>query len=130
MNKKDHIKYWKESAAKDLEVMNYLMKGGKYVHALFFGHLYLEKLCKALWVANNTENIAPKWHNLLKLLKEANVDLDESQQVFLLKLNQYQIEGRYPEDIKKLYKLTTKALANEYIKEIKSLKKCFLGKMR
>ena len=109
--------------------MEYLLKGKKYVHALFFGHLYLEKLAKTLWVINGTENIPPKTHNLLKLLNEAGVELEESQQVFLLKLNQYQIEGRYPEDIDKLYKFTNSKLTAEYIKEIKKLKKCFLEKM-
>ena len=129
MTKRKHIDYWVQSATKDLETMEYLMKGRKYVHALFFGHLNLEKLCKAIWVINNNDNIPPKTHNLLKLLKEANIILDDSQQLFLLKLNQYQIEGRYPEDIGKLYKITDKSLATQYIKEIKKLKKCFLDKM-
>jgi len=129
MTKQTHINHWLTSAQKDWEVMEYLLKGKKYVHALFFGHLYLEKLAKALWVINGTENIPPKTHNLLKLLNESGVKLDENQQIFLLKLNQYQIEGRYPEDIDKLYKFTNAKLTAEYIKEIKNLKKCFLEKM-
>jgi hypothetical protein len=48
MTKQVHIDYWLKSAEKDWEIMEYLMKGGKFVHALFFGHLYLEKLTKAL----------------------------------------------------------------------------------
>ncbi len=121
MSKQKHIDHWLSSAGKDWDVLLHLMKGRKYVHALFFGHLYLEKLAKALWVQNNTENYPPKTHNLLKLLNEANIMLPEADQLFLLKLNKYQIEGRYPEDIENLYAITHKELATEYIKIIKQL---------
>jgi|ERR1035437_827004 HEPN domain-containing protein len=121
MSKQKHIDHWLSSADKDWEVLLYLMKGRKYVHALFFGHLYLEKLSKALWVQSNTENYPPKTHNLLKLLNEAKIVLEEEDQLFLLKLNKYQIEGRYPEDIENLYAITHKELATEYIKTIKQL---------
>lgn len=121
MSKQKHINHWLASAAKDWDVLLHLMKGRKYVHALFFGHLYLEKISKALWVQNNTENYPPKTHNLLKLLNEANIVLAEEDQLFLLKLNKYQIEGRYPEDIENLYAITHKELATEYIKTIKQL---------
>ncbi|MBI4929434.1 MAG: HEPN domain-containing protein [Bacteroidetes bacterium] len=121
MSKQKHIDHWLASADKDWDVLLHLIKGKKYVHALFFGHLYLEKLSKALWVQNNSENHPPRTHNLLKLLNEANVSLGENDQLFLLKLNKYQIEGRYPEDIEKLYAITHKELATEYIKTIKQL---------
>jgi len=130
MTKQEHIEHWLKSAEKDWDIMEYLLKGKKHVHALFFWHLYLEKLAKALWVKNKIENIPPKIHNLLKLLKEANVDLIDEQQIFLLKLNQYQIEGRYPEDIDKLYKFTNSKLATGYVNEIKKMKKCFLKMMQ
>jgi HEPN domain-containing protein len=130
MTKQKHIDHWLNSAEKDWEIMEYLLKGKKYVHALFFGHLYLEKLAKALWVKNRDENIPPKIHNLLKLLKEGDIELIQEQQMFLLKLNQYQIEGRYPEDIDKLYKFTNSKIATEYLNEIKKLKKCFLKMMQ
>ena len=75
MTKQQHIDYWMSSAEKDWEIIEYLLKGKKYVHALFFGHLYLEKSAKALWVKNNTENIPPKIHNIVKLLKESDIEL-------------------------------------------------------
>jgi len=130
MNKQKHIDYWLASAEKDVEVMQYLLAGKKYVQGLFFGHLYLEKLLKALWVKNNEENIAPKTHNLLKLLSEGNVKLEEGNEMFLLKLNLYQIEGRYPEDLEKLYAVTNKELADEYVLKINEIKKCLLEKLQ
>lgn len=124
MTKQQHIDYWIKSSEKDLETMLFLNKGKRYVHALFFGHLYLEKICKALWIKNNQDNYPPKIHNLLAILKQADTVLDEDQQLFLLKLNQYQVEGRYPEDIEKLYKVTDGKLTTEYIANIKTIAKC------
>lgn len=99
------------------------------IHALFFGHLYIEKISKALWIKNNEENYPPKIHNILSLLKQANITLDDEQQLFLLKLNQYQIEGRYPEDIEKLYKITDVKLTLDYFGQIKKIAQCLQEKM-
>jgi len=93
MTKKEHIEYWLKSSDKDFDTMNYLFKGRRYVHSLFFGHLYIEKICKALWVKNNKENYPPKIHNILIILTQAETTLDEEHLLFLLKLTQYQVNG-------------------------------------
>ena len=46
------------------------------------------------------------------------MNLADDDQTFLIKLNQYQIESRYPEDIDKLYKITDKELTEEYLNKI------------
>lgn len=130
MTKQEHINYWLKSAEEDFETMNYLKKGKRFVHSLFFGHLYLEKISKALWVKNNKANHPPRIHNLLTLLEQANVKLNESQLLFLLKMNQYHIDGRYPEDIERLKKITSGKLANEYFSEIKTMEKCLLKELQ
>ena len=124
MDKNEHIAYWLKIAEKDSDMMKYLIDGGKHVHALFFGHLYLEKIAKAIWVKNNMANTPPKTHNLLKIIKEAQLDLPDEDQTFLLKLNQYQVESRYPEDIDKLYKITDKKLTEEYFAKIATIDIC------
>ena len=126
MNKDEHIKYWLDSAEEDYEVINYLIQGKKYFYALFFGHLYLEKISKAIWVKNNESNYPPKIHNLLTILKQENVTLDDEQSLFMLKMNQYQIEGRYPEDIEKLKKITDSELAEKSLNNINNIAKCLL----
>jgi len=124
MDKQEHIDYWLKIAEKDLDMMTYLIEGKRYVQALFFGHLYLEKIAKALWVKNNKENVPPKTHNLLKIIKESSLDLSDDDQAFLIKLNQYQIESRYPEDIDRLYKITDKQLTDGYFNKIYLIEKC------
>ena len=129
MDKKGLINYWLQSGKEDQDTMEHLLKGKRFVHALFFGHLYLEKLCKAVWVSNHKEDHPPRTHNLLKLLEEAGVKLDDENMVFLLKLNRYQIEGRYPEDIDKLHKITNEKLTVGYFANIKTIAECLLKEL-
>ncbi len=110
--------------------MSFLKDAGKFVQALFFGHLYLEKIAKALWVKSNAENAPPKTHNLLKLINESNLDLSVEDKAFLIKLNQYQIESRYPEDIDNLYKITDFKLTSEYFDKIKFIEICLRKKLQ
>jgi HEPN domain-containing protein len=93
MTKKEHINYWVEQAIDDWEAVNTLFKGKKYLQSLFFAHLVIEKLCKALWIKNNETNIPPRTHNLNYILSQTGIDLSESQSEFLLQLNRFQLEG-------------------------------------
>ncbi len=68
MNKQEHIDYWIRSSEEDVATMHSLFLAERHLHCLFFGHLSLEKILKALWVKYNENNIPPKTHNLLKLL--------------------------------------------------------------
>lgn len=70
-----HISYWVKSAENDWEVLLYLLKGKKYVYALFFWHLYLEKLCKALWVKQNKEGIRQRFIILFEFWRWRMLDL-------------------------------------------------------
>jgi HEPN domain-containing protein len=44
------VSYWLESAVYDLETGKTLLRSKKYPYALFFGHLAIEKVLKALVV--------------------------------------------------------------------------------
>lgn len=129
MEKQAHIDYWIKSAADDEDTMDYLFKGKKYVHALFFGHLMIEKICKALWVKNNDINNPPKTHNIAKHLKQSNITIDENQLALITKLFQYQIEGRYPSDLLMLHKMTDKDFAKDYIHKTIEFKLWLLNKL-
>lgn len=50
MNKKQIVDYWKTEAEESLEVSRHLFEKNDYSYALFFGHLAVEKIIKAiLW---------------------------------------------------------------------------------
>ena len=101
-DKDQHIEYWLSTAKEDLETVDYLFAGDRFVHALFFSHLALEKVLKAHWVKNNEENTPPKSHNLIYLVEKSNLSLREAETDFLQQLNAWQIEGRYPDYLSKL----------------------------
>ena len=110
LTKDEHIAHWLKSSEDDEITMYSLFKDGRYTHSLFFGHLYLEKICKALWVRNNNGNTPPFIHNLLKLLPTEGAGLSDEDMLFLDDLNRYQLSGRYPEYTFSLKKANNKRL--------------------
>ena len=58
--------YWVTEAEEALTVADHLFEKGDYSYALFFGHLAIEKLLKALYIERQKEH-APPIHNLLRL---------------------------------------------------------------
>jgi len=124
MTKDQHIAHWLKSCEDDEITMHELFKSGRYTHSLFFGHLYLEKVCKALWIKNNPGNTPPFIHNLLKLLEGIDTGLEEKDISFLNKLNEYQLSGRYPDYTHTLKKETTKDYTIYCIDNIKRISEC------
>ena len=91
-----HIEYWSTSAKEDLDTAELLLDSKKVRHGLFFAHLSLEKAFKAHF-CKETQNLAPRIHNLLRLTEKISLDLTDQQKEFLAKFDRYQLEGRYPE---------------------------------
>jgi len=121
MTKEEHIKHWLESAEHDLDTSNTLFEAGKYDWALFLGHLVLEKALKAIYVQNNENKIPPKLHNLVRLAEVSSVQLEKEKKIIFDKINDFNIEVRYPEYKNEFYKICTKEFAEEKILQIKEL---------
>lgn len=94
---KQQIKYWISAAEKDLPVVDHLFEKGDYHYALFFGHLVLEKMLKALYVKNKS-GVPPFKHNLILLAQKAELELDESQTKDFESFTDFNIEARYPDE--------------------------------
>ena len=90
------VAYWRDSALEDMDTASVLANNDKRREALFFAHLALEKMLKAL-VVRSTEDIAPRIHNLVVLADRSRVELSTEQRVFLARMNPYAIQGRYPD---------------------------------
>lgn len=97
MNIDEVGRYWLESAEDDWPVVEHLFASGDYHYALFFGHLYLEKLLEALVVKVTGEH-APRAHNLLFLAERAGLIVPEDKRDVLVRVTGYNIETRYPEE--------------------------------
>lgn len=90
------VDYWRQGAGEDWEVAVTLVRDGKSRHGLFFAHLALEKMLKAL-VCRHTGDVAPRIHNLTRLSELAGLRPDARQADALADMNQFNAEGRYPE---------------------------------
>ena len=55
MNVDEVVQYWLELAEEDWPVAEHLLASGDYHYALFFGHLYLEKLLKGIRSGGRSE---------------------------------------------------------------------------
>lgn len=90
------IDYWRQGSAEDWEVAVKLVRDGKSRHGLFFAHLAIEKALKAL-VCRQTRDVPPRIHNLTRLSELAGVEPDNQTVDLLADMNQFNLEGRYPE---------------------------------
>ncbi|NOY69051.1 MAG: HEPN domain-containing protein [Deltaproteobacteria bacterium] len=118
MKIEDHIQYWLDSADNDLDAAKSLFLSKKYDWCLFIGHLVLEKILKAFYVLNNENKIPPKTHNLLKIVRAADVSLSKEQIIFLDEVNDFNLEVRYPEYKREFYKICTREFAEKYFQKI------------
>lgn len=121
MNKLDYVKFWMLSAEKDWTVAENLFSKGNYPQALFFGHLALEKMLKAHWVRDNMEDYPPRIHNLVRLASQTKLSFTTDDLLFLDKMNDYQMEGRYPDYQFTIYKICTPDFTEEILKEVKRI---------
>jgi len=94
----DKAKYWLELCDYDLSSAKHCLKGKKLLWVAFICHLVVEKSLKAV-IANQTDEVPPKIHDLVKLANRSNIvaELSKSQFIFLAQMNEYHIEARYPE---------------------------------
>lgn len=88
--------FWLTEAEEALMVATHLVDKADYSYALFFGHLAIEKILKALYVARQKQH-APPIHNLLRLARTAGLDVDEETADRLITVTAFNIEARYPD---------------------------------
>ncbi|MFA6296922.1 MAG: HEPN domain-containing protein [Patescibacteria group bacterium] len=121
---KDNIRkvmeYWQESAEQDFKIAEYLLKGKKYSASLFFCHLMIEKILKAL-VVKKTKKHSPYTHKLVNLAKIVNLKLTNEQIDDLTTITEFNIAGRYDEIKFSFYKKCTKEYSDKYFKISKNL---------
>jgi HEPN domain-containing protein len=93
---KKQIDYWRKGAEEDFPVGMRLAREGSVRHGLFFIHLALEKIIKAL-VCRYTGDLAPRTHNLVRLLEISGIVYSKEDVLFIANMNKHNIEGRYPD---------------------------------
>lgn len=128
--KKEHIDFWLTQADDDWTAVDTLFKGRKYLQSLFFAHLVIEKICKALWIKHNEANVPPRTHNLNYLLSATPIELSEEKSEFMLNLNRFQLEGRYPDYLTKMHNICNESFTTEMIEKTNNLRLWLLEKVQ
>lgn len=121
MDKNKHINYWIESATHDLESAESLYSAEKYDWCLFISHIVIEKILKAKYVSHNDNAIPPKIHNLLRLAELSDINFSEEQIDLIDRINDFNIEARYPDYKFSFYKTCTREFTDEYFNKTKEL---------
>ena len=124
MSKKINISeiklYWISEAEEALTVSEHLFENQDYSYALFFGHLAIEKIIKALYVDHKKEH-APPIHNLQRLAKLAEIPLDEKRNETLVLISAFNIEARYPDLKRSFRKKCTREYTRHQMHAIKEI---------
>ena len=129
MGQEEQINYWISSAQEDWGVVHDLYKSGRYMYALFFVHLTIEKILKGHWIKTNNE-IPPRTHDLIYLHDQTELNLESNDLELLESMNSWNLEGRYPDYKKSRYKVATAEFTKLKIERIEILRKWLLEKLQ
>jgi HEPN domain-containing protein len=88
--------FWLLEAEEALQVADHLIAKADYSYALFFGHLAVEKMLKAVFVTKQKQH-APPLHNLLRLARSAGLEVNQETVDKLVTITAFNIEARYPD---------------------------------
>ena len=125
MDKKQTIQYWLESAEDDWKVSNHLFEKGDYPYSLFFGHLTIEKILKAIYVDKLNES-PPYTHRLVFLSEKISLNLTAEQLELLETITDFNMEARYPDEKFSFKKRCTKDFSEKYLNDIQVFREWLL----
>lgn len=112
----DEVKtFWAKQSDEDWRVVQSLFNNKHYAHALFYCHLSLEKLLKAV-VVQETKQQSPFTHDLLILAEKASVVLPQESLKQLNEITTFNIRARYDDVKYQFYKKATRNYTEEHIK--------------
>jgi HEPN domain-containing protein len=110
--------FWIEESDEAIKVANDLFEKGDYSYALFFGHLAMEKLLKAVYIKKQKSH-APPIHNLERLAELGGVDVQYRDNDLLIRVTAYNIEARYPDIRREFRKKCTSEFTQKELDSIK-----------
>lgn len=113
-------KAWFTSAIEDLATAKGLFTLKRYSGSLFFCHLTIEKVLKALFLKRK-DDYPPPTHKLVRLAKLSEIKLDKETEIYLAEITTFNIEARYDVLKEKLYKKATRKFTQKYLKITKKI---------
>lgn len=113
LSKSEIVKFWRGRANEDKINANALLAAKRYSASLFFVHLSMEKILKAL-IIEKTEEAAPFSHDLLSLANVIGIELSDDQKDLLREINTFNIAARYDDYKMEFYKKANKSYTEKY----------------
>ncbi len=113
--KSEIVKFWRDRAEEDKVTAKTLLEAKRYSASLFFVHLSIEKILKAL-IIEAIGKAAPYTHDLLSLADVIKLGLSDDQKKLLREINTFNIAARYDDYKLKFYKKATKNYTEKYFK--------------
>jgi HEPN domain-containing protein len=107
---------WIALADYDIETARHMFTTERYLYVIFLCHLALEKILKA-HVAEFTQSVPIKTHDLIYLVKKCELELPEKYLEFIGKINTASIPTRYPDDLQRSLKEYPKSVAKDYLSQ-------------
>jgi len=107
---------WIAMSDYDLETARHMLASGRYLYVVFMCHLALEKMLKA-HVAEVTQSIPAKTHDLIYLVKKSGLELPQTHLEFVGKINNASIPTRYPEDLQRMVEQYPEFIVRDYLHE-------------
>lgn len=125
MDKQGKINYWIKSAENDWRVAGHLFEKEDYPYALFFGHLTIEKLLKAIYV-NKFDEPPPYTHRLTYLAEKIELEISTERQELLEIITDFNLESRYPDEKFSFHKKCNKEFTQTNLKKIEEIREWLL----
>ena len=119
VSSKEAIDYWTVSAERNLSAAEDLFKTGHNVECLFFGHLVIEKMIKAVIAKEGNE--PPPVHHLPYLVSLTKIKLDNKRERLLREVNDFNLRTRYDDYKYRFYKIADKKFTAEKFQKIVEL---------
>ena len=119
-SEKEVVKYWLTASKEDFDSAEILFENRKYHHALFFCHLSIEKILKAI-IVKSTKTAPPLIHDLIKQKEKAKLPLNDSQINELAEITTFNIQARYDDYKLSFRKKAKKRFSLKYLEKTKEI---------
>ncbi|MDP2683444.1 MAG: HEPN domain-containing protein [bacterium] len=106
MTQEESIKIWLEGSVDATDTAQKLFDSKKFNHSLFFLHLALEKLLKAIFI-HKFDSAPPYTHDLIILAEKCGINISDKQKAQLSEISEFNVTARYEEYKYKMYKKAT-----------------------
>lgn len=123
------VRYWVKNAELKWETAKGLKRLKRNADCLFFCHLALECLLKAL-VCAAANRPAPYMHDLEILAKRSGAALAPQQRKFLSEANSFNLRARYDDYRFKFYKRATAAFTNKHFRTTNTMRLWLLSELQ